>query len=67
MSKAPKKEVAIEELLEKERRKNRRIVTAVLIAVALLTGFIAGQVTMRNEVSDINAQAISTYISKTKQ
>jgi len=64
-NKTPKAKLTVQDLLDKEKAKTRRILTTVAIAVALVAGFIAGQFTMRNEVSNIQANAISTYISKT--
>jgi len=36
------KDIAIEALLEREKTKNRRIITAVLIAVGIMVGIVIG-------------------------
>jgi len=63
------KDIAIEALLEKEKTKNRRIVTGIIIVVAFVAGFIASYFVMKSEFSNVQAHAISSYVevSKAKQ
>lgn len=60
------KEVSIQDLLDKEKAKNRRIIMTVLIIAAFVIGFITSYFIMRSELSNVQAEAISTYISVKK-
>lgn len=61
MSKAPKEKQTVESLLEREKNKNRRIVTAVFITLAFFAGFITSYFVMRGELANVQANAISAY------
>lgn len=59
MSKAPEKQT-IEQLLEKERTKTRRIITAVVFAVGILIGLIGGYFQAVNVLTDTQNKVVNS-------
>lgn len=64
MSKKEAPKQTIETLLEKEKTKNRRIITAVLFAVGVLIGTIGGYFGSIHIITDSQSRAISVLKSK---
>lgn len=54
----------VEQLLERERNKNRRIVTGVLISVALLAGIVIGYFGSIEIITNAQAKAVSVVTVK---
>jgi hypothetical protein len=60
MTKAPKEKQTIEQLLEREKKKTRRIVTAVVFAVGILIGTIVGYFQAINIITDTQNKIVNS-------
>jgi len=58
--KAPKEKLTIQDLLDKEKTKNRRIITAVLFAVGVLIGLIGGYFQAVNVLTDTQSRVVNS-------
>jgi len=58
--KAPKEKLTIQDLLDEEKAKNRRIITAVLFAVGVLIGLIGGYFQAVNVLTDTQSKVVNS-------
>ena len=65
--KAQKEKLTVQDLLDKEKTKNRRIVTAVIFAVGLLAGFIGGYFISIDVTSQANARVVNSIQLSVKE
>jgi len=65
MSKKEQTKPTIEDLLNKERTKNRRIVMAVVFATGIVIGLIGGYFQAVNMVSDTQSKVVNSIVLET--
>jgi len=67
MSKKELPKVTIDQLLEKEKTKNRRIITAVVFATGILIGLVGGYFQAVNVVTDTQAKIVNSIEVSVKE